>query len=88
VIEPGPLDAAGILIGLLQIPAFLIVAAALGASSSHVTIGGLIASVFDPSVAPIDYLAKHVAPATLDLSEKQQPRGHGIAMRPPMHFSR
>ncbi len=31
--------AAGILIGLLQIPAFLIIETALGASSSYVTIG-------------------------------------------------
>jgi uncharacterized membrane protein YedE/YeeE len=54
--------AAGILIGLLQIPAFLIIATALGASSSYVTVGGLIASVFDPAVTQIDYVAKHVAP--------------------------
>jgi uncharacterized membrane protein YedE/YeeE len=54
--------AAGILIGLLQVPAFLIIATALGASSSYVTVGGLIASVFDPSVTQIDYVAKHIAP--------------------------
>jgi hypothetical protein len=53
--------AAGILIGLLQIPAFLIVATALGASSSYVTIGGLIASIADPSILQIDYVAKHLA---------------------------
>ena len=35
---------AGIVIGLLQIPAFLIIETALGASSSYVTVGGLIAS--------------------------------------------
>ena len=54
--------AAGILIGLLQIPAFLIIATALGASSSYVTVGGLIASVFDPSVTQIKYVANHIAP--------------------------
>jgi uncharacterized membrane protein YedE/YeeE len=53
--------AAGIVIGLLQIPAFLIIETALGASSSYVTIGGLIASWVDPSVLQIDYVARHVA---------------------------
>jgi hypothetical protein len=53
--------AAGIVIGLLQIPAFLIIETALGASSSYVTIGGLLASVFDPNVLKIDYVARHVA---------------------------
>ncbi len=53
--------AAGIVIGLLQIPAFLIAETALGVSSSYVTIGGLIASWLDPSILNIDYVAKHVA---------------------------
>jgi uncharacterized membrane protein YedE/YeeE len=52
---------AGILIGLLQIPAFLIIETALGASSSYVTVGGLITSWIDPSILRIDYVAKHVA---------------------------
>ena len=52
---------AGIVIGLLQIPAFLLIETALGASSSYVTIGGLIASWVDPSILKIDYVAKHVA---------------------------
>lgn len=52
--------AAGIVIGLLQIPAFLMIDTALGASSSYVTIGGLIASWVDPSVLQIDYVAKHL----------------------------
>jgi uncharacterized membrane protein YedE/YeeE len=52
---------AGILIGLLQIPAFLIIETALGASSSYVTVGGVIASWFDPSILGIDYVARHVA---------------------------
>lgn len=52
---------AGVVIGLLQIPAFLLIETALGASSSYVTIGGLLASVVDPSVSGIEYVAKHVA---------------------------
>ncbi len=52
---------AGVIIGLLQIPAFLIIETSLGASSSYVTIGGLFASWIDPSVLQIDYIARHVA---------------------------
>ncbi len=52
---------AGVVIGLLQIPAFLIIETALGASSSYVTVGGLIASWIDPSILQIDYVARHVA---------------------------
>ncbi len=51
---------AGVVIGLLQIPAFLLIETALGASSSYVTIGGLIASWIDPSVSQIGYVAKHI----------------------------
>ncbi|HWE17506.1 MAG TPA: YeeE/YedE thiosulfate transporter family protein [Hyphomicrobiaceae bacterium] len=52
--------AAGILIGLLQIPAFLLIQTALGTSSSYVTIAAHIAALFDASVANMDYLAKHM----------------------------
>jgi hypothetical protein len=52
---------AGVVIGLLQIPAFLLIETALGASSSYVTIGGLVASWFDPAALKIDYIARHVA---------------------------
>lgn len=52
---------AGILIGLLQIPAFLLIDTALGASSSYVTVGGIIAGWLDPSILQIDYVARHVA---------------------------
>ena len=48
---------AGIVIGLLQIPAFLMIETALGASSSYVTVGAAIASWFDPSLLKIDYVA-------------------------------
>lgn len=51
---------AGILIGLLQIPAFLIIETALGASSSYVTVGAGIAGLFDASLLNIDYVARHV----------------------------
>lgn len=52
---------AGVVIGLLQIPAFLLIETALGTSSSYVTIGGLAASIADPGILSIDYVARHVA---------------------------
>lgn len=52
--------AAGVIIGLLQIPAFLLVQTALGTSSSYVTLAAHIASVFDGSLAQYQYLAKHM----------------------------
>src|SRR3546814_15801763 len=51
--------AAGILIGLLQIPAFLLIHTALGASLAYVTIVGHLAGVIDPGLAPIEYVVKH-----------------------------
>jgi uncharacterized membrane protein YedE/YeeE len=53
--------AAGVVIGLLQLPAFLLIETALGTSSSYVTIGGSIAGWLDPSILKIDYVARHVA---------------------------
>jgi uncharacterized protein len=55
--------AAGILIGLLQIPTFLLMDTALGASSSFVTMAAHIAAVFDPAVASIKYFASHMSGA-------------------------
>ncbi|MFC3678205.1 YeeE/YedE thiosulfate transporter family protein [Ferrovibrio xuzhouensis] len=55
--------AAGILIGLLQIPAFLLIHTALGASSAYVTIAGHLAGIIDPGIAQIEYVAKHLAGA-------------------------
>lgn len=52
---------AGIVIGLLQIPAFLLIETALGASSSYVTVGGLLTSLIDQDVLKIGYVARHVA---------------------------
>lgn len=53
--------AAGVVIGLLQIPAFLLIETALGASSSYVTVGALITSWVDPSILKIGYAANHIA---------------------------
>jgi uncharacterized membrane protein YedE/YeeE len=52
---------AGVVIGLLQIPAFLLIETALGTSSSYVTVGGIFTSWVDPSILKIDYVARHVA---------------------------
>ncbi|MEQ8250105.1 YeeE/YedE thiosulfate transporter family protein [Oceanibaculum nanhaiense] len=52
--------AAGIVIGLLQIPAFLLINTALGASSSFVTVGVSIAEWVDPAIREIGYAAKHL----------------------------
>lgn len=51
---------AGVLIGLLQVPAFLLIETALGTSSSYVTIAAHVASLFDSGVGKLDYLAKHM----------------------------
>jgi len=58
---------AGVVIGLLQIPAFLMIETALGASSSYVTVGVAIASWVDPSVLQIEYAAKHIAATAKNL---------------------
>jgi len=52
--------AAGVLIGLLQIPAFLLIDTALGTSSSYVTIAAHIAAFADASINKMEYLAKHM----------------------------
>jgi len=54
---------AGVIIGLLQIPTFLLMGTALGASSSFVTVGAHIASVVDPQIAQIKYFASHMSGA-------------------------
>ncbi|GAK44346.1 protein of unknown function DUF395 YeeE/YedE [Tepidicaulis marinus] len=53
--------AAGIVIGLLQIPAFLLIETALGASSSYVTIGALLSGIWDGDLSGNSYLLKHAA---------------------------
>ena len=54
---------AGVIIGLLQIPTFLLMGTALGASSSFVTVGAHIAALLDPGVAQIKYFTSHMAGA-------------------------
>ena len=51
---------AGIVIGLLQIPAFLLADTALGASSSFVTAAGYLAATVDGGVTQIEYFAKYM----------------------------
>ncbi len=51
---------AGAIIGLLQIPTFLLMDTALGASSSYVTVAAHLASLFDARVVEIKYLASHM----------------------------
>jgi uncharacterized membrane protein YedE/YeeE len=55
--------AAGVVIGLLQIPTFLLMGTALGASSSFVTVGAYLAAAFDPAAAQIKYFATHMTGA-------------------------
>lgn len=51
---------AGVVIGLLQIPAFLLVDTALGASSSFVTVAGWFGSLADPAIGDHAYFAKYM----------------------------
>lgn len=51
---------AGGVIGLLQIPTFLLMDTALGASSSYVTAAAHIAALFDSGVNDVKYLASHM----------------------------
>ena len=50
----------GVIIGLLQIPTFLLMDTALGASSSYVTVAAHMAALFDSNIANIKYLASHM----------------------------
>jgi uncharacterized membrane protein YedE/YeeE len=54
---------AGAIIGLLQIPTFLLMDTALGASSSFVTIAAYLAALVDAKVAGIKYFASHMTGA-------------------------
>lgn len=54
---------AGVVIGLLQIPAFLAIGTALGASSSYVTLSASLAGLVDPDVGALAYAAKHLSGA-------------------------
>ena len=50
----------GALIGLLQVPAVLLLGTALGASSSYVTVSASIAEVFDPAIRSLAYAGKYL----------------------------
>lgn len=52
--------AAGIVVGLLQIPALLIITSPIGASSSYVSASAHTASIVDQDIASIDYLHKYM----------------------------
>ncbi|KJS03202.1 MAG: lipocalin [Desulfobulbaceae bacterium BRH_c16a] len=52
---------AGIVVGILQIPALLIISAPLGVSSSYVSVSGYLAGLFDPDVSTMDYFGKYMA---------------------------
>lgn len=54
---------AGVVIGLLQVPAFILVDTALGASSSYVAVAGHLAALFDASVPQMDYFGKYMTSA-------------------------
>lgn len=54
---------AGIVIGVLQIPAFMLIGTALGASSSYVTVSASLAGLVDPDIGAIPYAAKHLSGA-------------------------
>ena len=54
---------AGVVIGLLQIPTFLLMNTALGASSSFVTVSAHLAALVDPGVSSIKYFASHMTGA-------------------------
>lgn len=51
---------AGVIIALLQIPAFLIIGSALGASSSFVKVAGHLGEMFDPAIAEVSYFGKYM----------------------------
>ena len=78
---------AGVLIGLLQVPAFLIIETALGASSSYVTVGAGMASLVDPSLLDIDYVARHVATNAKNLWQVALVAGIGLGALVSMKMS-
>ncbi len=52
---------AGVIIGLLQIPAFMLIKSPIGASTSYVTVGGTFAAHVDPGIVHNAYFAKLIA---------------------------
>jgi uncharacterized membrane protein YedE/YeeE len=51
---------AGVIIGLLQVPAFLIIGSALGASSCYVSVSAWLTSLIDPAIQEIGYFDKYM----------------------------
>lgn len=51
---------AGALIGLLQVPAFIFLGTALGASSSYVTVSASLAEFVDPGIRALSYAGKYL----------------------------
>ncbi|MFW6313788.1 MAG: YeeE/YedE thiosulfate transporter family protein [Spirochaetota bacterium] len=51
---------AGVIIGLLQVPAFLIIGSALGASSSYVSVSAYTMRLIDPMITEIGYFEKYM----------------------------
>ena len=54
---------AGIIIGLLQIPAFLLIETAIGASSSYVKVAGHLMSALDADILNNPYFVKYMTAA-------------------------
>jgi len=51
---------AGALIGLLQVPAFIFLGTALGASSSFVTVSASLAELVDPGIQALSYAGRYL----------------------------
>ncbi|MFP4168205.1 MAG: YeeE/YedE thiosulfate transporter family protein [Desulfonatronovibrionaceae bacterium] len=51
---------AGVIIGLLQVPAFLIIHSALGASSSYVSLAGYFSGLVDGNILESAYFEKYM----------------------------
>ncbi len=51
---------AGIIVGLLQIPALLIISSPIGASSSYTAVSGYLAGAFDSDIMTMDYFNKYM----------------------------
>ncbi len=50
----------GIIVGLLQIPALLIISSPIGVSSSYVAVSGYLAGIFNSDITTMDYFGKYM----------------------------
>jgi uncharacterized membrane protein YedE/YeeE len=55
---------AGILVGLLQIPAFLLAKDPLGASTSYATVAAKGTEIVDPAINQVDYMSSYISGIT------------------------